>query len=163
MGPVAKPFSCPALPCPEPGTRPCAGLVRAVKAGRQCPLSLRLQCPPFLGKPPPPPQTSEEASWEGGGCLEILQHLKDTKALGKAAQSSSSGTLGLPGWVGLDGRWGRFQQVQRARRTRVRHEQGLAMRLTRVDFCPVSLAGGGGPGWLERTLWFWGCLGMWGC
>lgn len=37
------------------------------------------------------------------------------------------------------------------------------MRLTRVDFHSVSFAGGGGPGWLERTLWFWGCLGMWGC
>ena len=64
--------------------------------------------------------------------------------------------------VWLDGRWGRFYQVQKAKRTRIRHELGLSLCLTRVDFCPVSLAGGRAPGWLDRTLWFWGCLGMWG-
>ena len=35
------------------------------------------------------------------------------------------------------------------------------MGLTGV-LCPVSRSRGGGPGRLEKTLWFWGCQGTWG-
>lgn len=55
----------------------------------------------FLGKGTQ--KTSEEASWEGGGCLEILQHFKEYQGPGKASTvlqlwDSGPPRVGRAGW-----------------------------------------------------------------